>query len=178
MKGENSVATNSQLSLRWDFCVSALTSVLRSTTSYLQHLPAAAAAGRCRSEQGWSLHSWKRRRRMSPGCLTSKSVCSAQWRGRGPAYQPNSGTWAPLPHCARGTCASTGLSTSRRKKSTRQAPQEIGVGGYSSKWHFPIFIPPPSFRTLFNNPQESWKTWLSMFTAITIMEHNLHNKLL
>lgn len=154
MKGENNFATNSQLSLRLDFCTSALTSVLRSTTSYLQHLPAAAEAGRCRSEQGWFLHSWKKRRRMSPGCLTSRSVCSARWLGRGPAYQPNSGTWAPLPHCALGTCASTGLSKSRRKKNARQAPQEIRVPqeGTLQNDTFPFSFPHP--------PSESYSTIL------------------
>lgn len=120
MKRENNFAINSQLSLKLDFCWSALTSVLSITPSYLQHLLAAAEAGQCRSEQGWFLHSWKKTKRMWPGHLTLKSVCSVRWLGRDLAYQPNSERWAPLLHCEPGTCASTELSETRRR-----APDEL-----------------------------------------------------
>lgn len=101
------------------FLLKCFSIILSGMTSYLQHLLTAAGAGRCRSEQGWSPHSWKKTRRVLPGCPTLKSVYSVQWLGRDLAYQPNSERWAPLPHCEPGTCASTGLSTDRRKKDTR-----------------------------------------------------------
>lgn len=116
---ENNFAINTQLSLILDFCLSALISILRITTSYLQHLLTAAEAGQCRSEQGWFLHSWKKMRRLSPGCLTLKSLYSVQWLGHDLAYQPNSERWAPLLHCELGTFVSRELSRNRMNKKRR-----------------------------------------------------------
>lgn len=107
------------MSLMLEFCLSALISILSIMTSYLQHLLTAAEASQCRSEQGWFLHSWKTTTRMSPGCLTLKSVYSVQWLGRDLAYQPNSVRWAPPPHCELGTFVSTELSKNRKHENNQ-----------------------------------------------------------
>lgn len=133
------------------FFSSAIIFVLRITTSYLQHLLTAAEAGRCRSEQGWFLHSWKKMR-MLPGCLTLKSLYSVQWPGHDLAYLPNSERWAPLPHCEPGTFLSTELSKTERRRIPAKFLQKINVGGYSSN---DSLNSSTFFIKLFNNPHKN-----------------------